>query len=255
MPFTACIIFLAPLLIFLHLLDKVPPPSPLDEQLRTKRKPMTRRERIDFLKTFLPGIVLFVLSYVLLTTFRDFRENFSAEVWKTVGYGNSPQMFANTEIPVSFLVLVIIAMTMGIKSNFKAFMVNHIIIAAGMIVTGFSTLLFQKGLIEAPAWMLLIGLGLYLGYVPFNSIFFDRLIATFRYTGTVGFIMYVADSMGYLGSISMLFLKEFSYPAVSWLNVFIQSAYIISVTGLLLILGSMLYFYFKYNSAKPASQL
>jgi hypothetical protein len=95
--------------------------------------------------------------------------------------------------------------------------------------------------------MILIGLGLYMGYVPFNSIFFDRLIAAFQYIGTVGFIMYVADSFGYLGSVSILFFKEFGYASVSWLKVFIYSGYIISVAGTLLIAGSMLYFHFKHK--------
>jgi hypothetical protein len=28
--------------------------------------------------------------------------------------------------------------------------------------------------VGAPLWMVLIGTGLYMGYVPFNSIFFDQ---------------------------------------------------------------------------------
>jgi hypothetical protein len=114
-----------------------------------------------------------------------------------------------------------------------------------MVLIGVSTFLFERHFIDAPAWMTLIGLGLYLGYVPFNSIFFDRLIAAFRYVSTVGFIMYVADSFGYLGIVSVLFFREFNYPSLSWLNFFTSAGYIISVTGTLLILGSMLYFYRK----------
>jgi hypothetical protein len=95
----------------------------------------------------------------------------------------------------------------------------------------------------------LLGLGLYLGYIPFNSIFFDRLLAAFRYTGTVGFIMYVADSFGYLGSIGVLIFKELGYQDISWLAVFLTSGYIISVAGSILTLGSMLYFHFKHRAA------
>ena len=95
--------------------------------------------------------------------------------------------------------------------------------------------------------MILIGLGLYLGYVPFNSIFFDRMIAAFQYAGTVGFIMYVADSFGYLGSVSVLFFKEFGFAKVSWLNFFISSGYFISISGTLLMTGSMIYFHQKYR--------
>ena len=95
--------------------------------------------------------------------------------------------------------------------------------------------------------MTLVGLGLYLGYIPFNSIFFDRLIAAFKYTSTVGFIMYVADSFGYLGSVGVLFFKEFGYAQISWLNFFISGGYFISFVGTILILCSMVYFHIKHK--------
>jgi MFS family permease len=248
MPFTAAMLFFIPLLIFLWLLNKVPAPSLLDEQLRTKRESMNANERKKFIQEFFPGIVLFVLAYMLLTAFRDFRDNFSAEVWKTLGYGNSPGIFTKTEIPVSIMVLLVMGSIMLIKNNKTALMVNHLIIMFGMILIGASTFAFELQLISAPLWMILIGLGLYLGYVPFNSIFFDRFLAAFRYVGTVGFIMYVADSFGYLASVGVLFYKEFGQPTVSWLNFFISSGYGISVVGTLLIFGSMAYFFYKHKN-------
>lgn len=247
MPFAASCIFFLPLLIFLYLLNQLPPPSPLDEQLRTKRLPMNNEERKKFTSTFLPGIILFVLAYVLLTAFRDFRDNFSAEIWKSLNMGNDPSIYTKTEVPVSFAVLFVMGSLMLIKNNKRALMVNHVIIAIGMILIGVANYLFQHALIAAPIWMTLIGLGLYLGYIPFNSIFFDRLIAAFQYAGTVGFIMYVADSFGYLGSVGVLFFKEFGYAKLSWLNFFLSGGYIVSFTGTLLIIGSMIYFHFKHK--------
>jgi MFS family permease len=248
MPFAACGVFFIPLLVFLYLLDKLPPPTPLDEQLRTKRQPMDAAERKKFVSTFLPGIVLFVLAYMLLTAFRDFRENFASDVWKSLGYGNLPGIYTRTETPVSILVLIIMGSIMLIRNNKTALMVNHLIIIVGMLMIGIGTFLFEQQLIDAPLWMILIGIGLYLGYVPFNSIFFDRLIAAFQYMGTVGFIMYVADAFGYLGSISVLFLKEFSYTKLSWLEFFITGGYFVSAAGTLLIIGSMIYFHRKHES-------
>ncbi len=250
MPFVASCIFILPLLLFLYLLNQLPPPSDLDEQLRTKRLPMNNEERTRFTKTFLPGIILFVLAYVLLTAFRDFRDNFSAEIWKSLGMGNNPSIYTATEIPVSIAVLICMGSLMLIKNNKLALMVNHVIIAIGMILIGVSNYLFESSLITAPTWMILVGLGLYLGYIPFNSIFFDRLIAAFQYAGTVGFIMYVADSFGYLGSVSVLFFKEFGFAKLSWLNFFLSGGYIVSISGTLLIVGSMIYFHQKYKGWK-----
>lgn len=247
MPFVACCLFALPLLLFLWLLDKVPPPSPLDESLRTKREPMNGTVRQHFLKTFLPGIILFVIAYVLMTTFRDFRDNFSADVWKAAGYQNSPEIFTSTEIPISIVILILMGSIMIIKNNHLALMINHVMIVLGMILIGISSFCFDNQFIDAKTWMILIGLGLYMGYVPFNSIFFDRLIATFKYTGTVGFIMYVADSFGYLGNIIVLFIKEFGFSSTAWLDFFIVAGYIISIGATTLILGSMIYFHWKYR--------
>ena len=126
-------------------------------------------------------------------------------------------------------------------------MINHIIIIIGMVLTGVSTFLFQHELISAPVWMISIGLGLYLGYVPFNSIFFDRLLAAFNYAGTVGFLIYLADSFGYLGNVGVLFFKEFGYAELSWLDFFIASGYIVSIAGASLMTASMIYFHIRHR--------
>lgn len=252
MPFIASCLFAVPLLVFLLLIDKVPPPTPLDESQRTKRLPMNGAERRKFALTFLPGIILFVAAYMFLTAFRDFRDNFSAEIWQSLGLGNDPSIYTTTEVPVSIAVLACMASLMLIKNNKAALMINHLIIAAGMVTIGISNYLFELSLITPTLWMTLMGLGLYLSYIPFNCIFFDRLIAAFQYTSTVGFIMYVSDSFGYLGSVCVVLFKEFGFAKLSWLNFFISGGYFISVIGTLLILGSMFYFHLKHRHWRSA---
>jgi hypothetical protein len=250
MPFVSTCLFLFPLLAFLWLIDKIPPPSPSDEVLRTRREPMNAMERKKFMFTFLPGLVLLILTYMLLTAFRDFRDNFSADVWQSLGYGNSPEIFTKTETPVTVAILIIMGSIMFIKNNRVALIINHLVILGGMILLGISSYLFDHQFISAPVWMILLGLGLYLGYVPFNSILFDRLIATFKYVSTVGFLIYLADAFGYLGSIGIMFYKEFGQASLRWLDFFIGAGYVMSVVGSLLITGSMIYFYFKHKTWK-----
>ncbi len=248
MPFVTSCLFAVPFLFFLLLLDQLPPPSVQDEALRSKRNPMNGEERKKFLRTFLPGIILFVIAYMLLTAFRDFRDNFSAEIWTSLGVVNDPSIYTSTEIPVAFFVLICMGSLMLIKNNKLALMVNHAIIIFGLLLIGIANFLFENMLINPSVWMMLIGTGLYLGYVPFNSILFDRLLAAFRYAGTVGFIMYVSDSFGYLGSVGVLFFKEFGYAKLSWLSFFISGGYVVSVIGALLIGGSMIYFHKKHQA-------
>ena len=91
-------------------------------------------------------------------------------------------------------------------------------------------------------WMTFAGLGLYLGYVPYNAVFFERWLASFHYKGNVGFLIYVADSMGYLGSVSVLLVKELGHPDISWGAFFKDSVMIVAVIGGVSATLSLLYF-------------
>jgi MFS family permease len=242
MPFVSACLFFVPLLIFSWLIDKLPPPDSQDEALRTKRKTMTGGERLAFIKIFWPGLILLILSYALLTAFRDFRDNFSAEIWKSLNYGDKPSVFTQTETPISIIVLISIASLIVVKNNKKALLINHAMVLGGMIMVGISTFCFEKELISAIQWMTLVGVGLYFGYIQFNSIFFDRLLAAFRYSGTVAFLINLADSFGYLGSVGVLLYKYFGQAKLSWLNFFIAGGYTLSIAGSALMFLSFIYF-------------
>jgi MFS family permease len=246
MPFVTASLFIPPLILFVWLLDQLPPPSQEDERLRTKRVPMNKKERHHFLLTFAPGLILLIAAYVLLTSYREFRDNFSAEIWKSLGFENSPELFTLTELPIAIFVLIVMGSIMFIKKNYDALLINHMLVLIGLSLIGISTLLFQSSHINGISWMILIGSGLYLGYVPFNSIFFDRLLAAFNYAGTVGFAMYLADSFGYLGSMGVLLLKEFGFRSSSWMGFFITSGYVLTFLGSVCIILSMLYFHRKH---------
>ncbi|HNP96677.1 MAG TPA: DUF5690 family protein [Cyclobacteriaceae bacterium] len=248
MPFVSSLIFYVPMLIFLWLLDKIPPPSEEDERLRTKRLPMMGKDRMKFALTFAPGLVLLVLTYMMLTIFRDLRDNFAADIWVELGYGGQPSIFTATEVPVTIVVLVVIGSLMVIKNNYKAMMINHLIVLFGMILVGVGTFAFEREWIGAPAWMIMVGMGLYFGYIQFNSIFFDRIIAAFKYVSTVGFLIYLADSVGYVGSLSVLIYKSFGQKNMSWLNFFMSTGYVISILGSGLIILSLFYFRKKFSS-------
>ncbi len=252
MPFASAALFFGPLLVFLWLIDKLPPPTAEDEALRTKRQPMMGKERMAFVRTFGPGLLLLIGSYAMLTAYRDFRDNFSKEIWVSLGYGDKPEIFTQTEVPVSITVLVAIAVLMVIKNNRKALLINHLMVIFGMVLTGLSTLAFEQQLISPPVWMTLVGMGLYFGYIQFNSIFFDRLLAAFQYAGTVAFLINLADSFGYVGSVGVLFYKNFGQTSLSWLDFFISAGYILSIAGSVLMIGSL--FYFKSKLARWESR-
>ncbi len=247
MPFLTGAIFFFPMLLFVWLLNHVPPPTAEDIQNRTVRNPMTSDERKRFVATFLPGIVIIVASYVLLTILRDFRDNFSNELWIELGYGNQPDIFAQTETIVSLIVLFCMSALVLVKNNLKAFLINHYIIIGGYIVALLATLLFMNKNINAVFWMTMVGTGLYLSYVPFNALYYERMIASFRIKGNVGFLMYISDSFGYLGSVFVLLAKSFWGLHLSWTSFFIHLVLIISLFGIGATLIASFYFKRKHH--------
>ncbi len=250
MPFLTGGLFVLPMIGFTLLLNQVPPPSPADIAMRSVRNPMTNQERKDFLAMFLPGIITIVFTYVLLTILRDFRDNFANEIWTEMGFANQASIFTQTEIPVSIVVLVCMSLLILVKNNLRAFMINHYIITFGYALALVATFLFAQTYIGPVLWMTLIGTGLYLSYVPFNALYFERMIASYRVKGNVGFIMYVADAFGYLGSVAILFLKEFLGFQVSWTSFFVSAVYIICTVGIAGTLIASFYFRRKYYSTQ-----
>jgi len=209
---------------------------------------MSGQERIKFFKTFAVGMILLIIVYTILTAFRDFRDNFMNEILKALGYGKEPEVFTETELPVTLGVLALLGTIMFIKDNLKALLVNHWVIAGGFAIAGLSTLAFQAHLIGPLAWIMFTGFATYTAYIPFNCIIFERLIAAFRYVSNAGFLIYVSDAFGYLGSVGVLFYKNFAEPDLSWLKFFTIFCYVMSVVGVVLTLAAMLYFTRKHRN-------
>ena len=254
MPAVTGALFLAPLFVFGWLLGKVPPPTAEDIQLRVERLPMTGNDRKKLVKNYFFALSILVFFYTLLTAFRDFRDNFARELWDSIGYEGDISVFSTSEIIIAIIVLLILGSIFYIKNNLKALLAYHGLLIMGTFLIGISTLLFQIQILNPFLWMICTGFGLYICYVPFNCLFFDRFIAAFKVKGNSGFLIYIADSFGYLGSILVLLYKNFAQPTLSWLNFFMYGSYVLAFTGMLISLMSMLHLrkkYIKTIAGKP----
>jgi hypothetical protein len=241
MPFLTGALFALPLVFFVMMLELMPAQTAEDKLLRVERTPMNAQQRRQFINRFFPGIILTVIIYVLLTIMRDVRDNFEVEIWNSLGIKDK-NIYARIDTQISIIVLIAMSLLILVKKNLKAFTLIHLMIIAGCVLVGASTLLFSLNLIGPVSWMTMAGLGLYLGYVPYNAIFFERMIASFHYKSNVGFIMYVADSMGYLGSVSVLLVKELGRPNISWGAFFKEGVMIVAVVGGVCGALSLIYF-------------
>ena len=248
MPVTVALTFVPLLLLSVWMLEQLPPPSLADEQQKTKRVPMDKSERKKFLKEFKFGMIIFLSAYLLLTVLRDFRDNFSVEIWKELGFGGSANIFTKTEIPIGMSVVIISAGLRWIKNNVRAFAIIHLVAILGALFIGLSTLLFSYNLISPFWWVTLVGMGLYISYVPVNTLFFERLIASFKYISTAGFMVTLADFYGYFGSVGILFYKNFGSGTISYFNFFKNLSYIVSILVAILFTTSFFYFFKKLKS-------
>ena len=234
LPLTTGLLFVLPMLVSLYALSLLPPPTDADRALRTARQPMNADDRQAFVRTFATGLVPFIASYVLLTAFRDFRDNFGPEIIKSLGITDLA-VFAQTETIVALGILALMGSLQVIKDNTLAFRLINIVMVVSVCLVGLSTWLFQQGLVSPGVWYTLVGLGLYGAYVPCNGLYFERFVASFRYVSTVSFVVTLADWYGYLGSVAVLLYKNFGQSNISYLDFFIYGAYIIAIAYALLI--------------------
>jgi hypothetical protein len=251
MPAATGALFLPLLGVSVWALSELPPPSARDESERVRRAPMNAVDRARFLARYGPGVGLLVVSYVLTTALRDFRDNFAAEIWTALGFGHAAAVFTATELPVAILALTVLGVIIAVRNNIRALMVIHGVVLAGLLLLGLSTLAFQWGLLSPLAWMILSGAGLYMAYVPFNAMLFDRLIAVSGTVGTAGFLIYIADASGYMGSCALLIWRNVGLMELNWLQVFTASAYGTCILGMLLVASSALFFWHNAR-VKPA---
>jgi hypothetical protein len=231
MPAATGALFMPLLLIAVWVLNALPPPDARDEAERVKRMPMNAQQRGSFLRAYAPGLIAIVGAYILLTAFRDYRDNFAAEIWAKLGYAGNAAVFSASEVPVAVISLAAMAAIIMVRDNRRALLVIHGMVGGGCALVGLSTLAFQAHLISPMIWMILTGSGLYMAYNPVNAVLFDRLVAVSGRVGTAGFLIYVADSSGYLGSVGVLLWRNFGTASLDWLQFFILGAYVTSVIG------------------------
>jgi len=77
------------------------------------------------------------------------------------------------------------------------------------------------GGLSAMAFMGLAGLGLYLPYVAMHTTVFERLLAMTRDKGNIGFLMYLADSIGYLGYVAVMLGRNLFPKQTRFLDFFL----------------------------------
>ncbi len=242
LPAAIGLIFLPFFLFFVWMLSVIPAPDQTDIQLRSARTPMTNEDKKTVIRNFGPGILCFMIIYVMLACMRDFRDNFSVEIWSEIGGVFDKTVFSRTELITGLVVLIAVGCLSLIKTNRRGFIGVQLLMASGIILSVLSTVLFQQHIISPFWWMQLIGVGLFLAYIPMQIALFERMIALFKIRANAGFFVYLCDSIGYLGSVVLLLYKEFFMKDLSWAKVLMKFSYLLAIICLLFLVLAALFF-------------
>lgn len=234
------------MLICAYMLNQIPAPSTRDIQARTERAPMNRKERRKFLHQFFWGICLLIVFYGALTVFRELRDSFAADIWKEL-HIEGAFIFTQTELPIAAIVLLLMFMIVFIRNNRLALNVIYVIAMVGSLLMIGATTLYINGWLSPVWWMVWSGLGLYMGYIPFTYLI-ERLIASLRVVSTAVFVIYLADSFGYLGTTAVFLAKNFARLDISWTNMLVWTAFVVGGISCVSIVAVYRYFRRQMNA-------
>ncbi len=237
MPAVAGLLFLIPFGVCAAILARTPPPTDCDVAARNKRYTMNRSERLAFVRRYGIGLIPIVLMYLLVTIVRSIRADFAPEIWKELGNATASSIFTRSETMIAFCVLIMNGAAVLIINNYRAFNSSLATCGLGFVLMTAALLTRTSSADGGFRFMVLIGLGLYLPYVAVHTTLLERMLAMTGERGNVGFLMYVADSVGYLGYVVVMVVRNF-YPSatgvlglltlLSWLTIVISTACVVT---------------------------
>jgi hypothetical protein len=252
MPVVTGGLFVGPLFLFVWMLSQIPKPSKVDVAHRSERTPMTAAQRRAFFGRHWTGLVFLLAIYVLLTIMRSIRDDFGIEIWRDLGYDGKPAIFAKSEILVMFGVVLINGAAIWIGSNRRAFLSSLGLVVCGFVIVLTALLLHKQQQLTPFAFMVLTGLGLYIPYVAFHTTIFERLIAAFREQGNIGFLMYSADAVGYLGYVGIMLLRNSSLLEAGFLKLFVGASLLIAIAAIFITLFLVIHYYHRLPREESA---
>ena len=254
MPSLAGGLFLLPLLGFVWMLQRIPHPTDDDVLARSARVPLTASERHAFFRRYARGLIPLLLMFLLVTVVRSIRSDFAPDIWHSLGVVTTPELFSYSEIWVGLAVTLANGLAVLVTNNYRAFRLALATCVLGFVVLLLATLGQHAGHVSPFMFMVLIGVGLYLPYVATHTTIFERLIAMTRDKGTLVYLMYLADSIGYLGYVVVMLARNVYYAPGAlhtsgaiptpgdFMAFFRPTCYLVGLVSLVCMLACQLYF-------------
>ncbi|HWB10797.1 MAG TPA: DUF5690 family protein [Pirellulales bacterium] len=252
MPSLAGLIFAGPLVVVVAMLTRIPPPSAADVECRTIRPTLTRQERWALFGRYATGLWLLCGVYLTVTILRSLRADFAPQLWRGLGFETAPATFTESELYVACGVLVVNGCAVLVRDNRTAFFVALGNCLAGFALLALALLGKRMGQLSPFEFMVGVGLGLYLPYVAIHTTVFERMLAMTRERGNLGFLMYVADTVGYLGYAAVIVGRSFARPDTKMLTFFTAACWFAAFFCFASLLATWRYFANRSGALVPA---
>lgn len=235
-----------PLLLLLGwALNKLPEPNKEDIAMKSERETLNGKQRWELFKSYMPFLSMLFIANIAIVVLRDIKEDFLVNIIDVSAY--SPWLFAQIDSLVTLIILGIFGLMVLVKDNLKALSVLFGLIIAGMIVMSVVSFGQQQLRLLPVIWLFIQSLCLYIAYLTFQTIFFDRFIACFRIRGNVGFFIVTTDFLGYTGTVLVLVLKEFCNPDIDWAVFYNQFAGYVGIFCCVTFVCSFVYLHQRFR--------
>lgn len=232
-------------------LNRLPQPTAADMACKKKRETLNRQQRRELFLRFMPFLTVIFIANIMLVILRDIKEDFLVNIIDMSG--QSSWLFAQVDSVVTIIILVLFAMMTFVRSNLKALSILLGLIIVGMVVMSVISLGYQQIELSTVSWLFIQSLCLYLGYLAFQTIFFDRFIACFSIRGNVGFFIAMNDFLGYLGTVLVLIYKETCTPDLDWKHFYNQMAGYVGIICCGIFIYSLFYLHQRYYKGSNLS--
>ena len=238
-----------PLLVFMgYMLKRLPKPSAEDIALRNERVTLDGHGRKALFMKYAPILSLLFIGNFMLLVLRDIKEDFLVNILDMSG--QSSWLFAKVDTVVTLVILAIFALFIFFRSNIKAIMCLMALVLAGCMTLTYVSFNYHALNLQPVTWLFVISLSLYLAYLTFQTIFFDRFIACFRIKGNVGFFIAMIDFIGYIGTVTLLFTKESLNIKTDWFALFNHMACFVGASCTVLFAVATVLIYKRYMRGK-----
>ena len=237
--------FSLPLLVFMgYMLKRLPQPTAEDIALRNERVVLDGKGRVALFRKYAPILTLLFIGNFMLLVLRDIKEDFLVNILDMSN--QSSWLFARIDTIVTLIILGIFALFAFFRSNIRALLWLMTLVIAGCLTMTYVSFHYETLNLKAVTWLFIQSLSLYIAYLTFQTIFFDRFIACFRIKGNVGFFIALIDFIGYLGTVTLLSTKEFLNIELEWFALFNHIAGFVGATCSILFIVASILIHRKY---------